>query len=209
MPIKGINGMEPKLLHTKEGLILATIEVISERGLQGLTTKEVAKRQGISESTIFKHYKTKNELLFAVLDYFSQFDQAIMESMKDKKLRPLEAIMYFVDSYVTYYSNYPQITAIIHAYEGFLREPELSNRIKSIFNNRIYNVRLLIEEAKSHNEFKVDLDSEYLASIIIGLERVISLKWRINNYNFSLKDHTLSALKMILDLISNDYYGSK
>jgi len=194
--------MEPKLLPTKEGLILATIEVISERGLQGLTTKEVAKRQGISESTIFKHYKTKNELLFAVLDHFSQFDQAIIESMKDKKLRPKEAIMYFVDSYVTYYSNYPQITAIIHAYEGFLREPELSNRIKGIFNNRICNIRLLIEEAKSHNEFKVDLDSENLASIIIGLERVVSLKWRINNYNFSLKDHTLSALKMLLDLFS-------
>ncbi|EHQ87947.1 TetR/AcrR family transcriptional regulator [Desulfosporosinus youngiae] len=196
--------MGPKLLSTKEGLIIAAIEVISERGLQGLTTKEVAKRQGISESTIFKHYKTKNELLLAVLDHFSQFDQAIIESMEDKKHHPIEAIIYFVDSYVTYYANYPQITAIIHTYEGFLREPQLSKRIKEIFNNRLSTMQLLIEEAKAHREFKADLDSEHLAGIIIGLERLISLKWRINNYNFSLRDHTLSALKMQLDLLSKE-----
>ncbi|HWQ42004.1 MAG TPA: helix-turn-helix domain-containing protein [Desulfosporosinus sp.] len=53
------------------------IEVIDEQGLQGLTTREVAKKQDISESTIFKHYKSKNELILAVLDYFSQYDQAI------------------------------------------------------------------------------------------------------------------------------------
>ena len=202
--MKGINEMGPKLLPTKEGLIIAAIEVISERGLQGLTTKEVAKRQGISESTIFKHYKTKSELLLAVLDHFSQFDQAIIESMEDKKHHPIEAIIYFVDSYVTYYANYPQITAIIHTYEGFLREPQLSKRIKDIFNNRINTMRLLIEEAKAHREFKADLDSEQLAGIIIGLERLISLKWRINNYNFSLRDQTLSALKMQLDLLSKE-----
>ncbi len=46
--------MASKLLHTKEGLIVSTVGVLSEYGLQGLTTREVAKRQGISESTIFK-----------------------------------------------------------------------------------------------------------------------------------------------------------
>lgn len=194
--------MEQKLLHTKEGLILATIEVISERGLQGLTTKEVAIRQGISESTIFKHYRSKNELILAVLDHFSQFDQAIIESLKDKELKPIEAIIYFVDSYVTYYANYPEITAIIHAYEGLMREPELSDRIKSIFSNRTSNIRFLVEEAKRHRNLNSDVDIENLVDIIMGLERVIILKWRINNYNFSLKEQTLSALKMLLNVFS-------
>lgn len=197
--------MEPKLLHTKEGLILAAIEVINEYGIQGLTTREVAKRQGISESTIFKHYKNKNELILAVLEHFSQYDQAIIESMKCKDLKPLEAITYFVDSYVTYYENYPEITALILAFEGLMREPELIDMVKSIFNNRISNIQVLIEEAKQAGEFQVDVDSETLTDIIIGLERVIILKWRISNYNFSLKAYTLSTLKTVLDVFSEIY----
>ncbi|HWQ42154.1 MAG TPA: TetR/AcrR family transcriptional regulator [Desulfosporosinus sp.] len=189
-----------KLLHTKESLILSTIEVISEHGLQGLTTREVAKRQGISESTIFKHYKTKNELMLAVLEYFSQYDQAIIESLGLKEFKPIEAITYFVEAYVTYYENYPEITAISMSFEGLMHEGELSDVSKKIFNKRVNTIRSLIEEAKRQNAISKDVDTASCADLIIGLERVAILRWRLENYNFSLKDHTLTALKMLLEV---------
>ena len=189
-----------KLLHTKESLILSMIEVISEQGLQGLTTREVAKRQGISESTIFKHYKTKNELILAVLEYFSQYDQAIFESLGLKEFKPIEAITYFVEAYVTYYENYPEITAITLSYEGLMREAELSDVVKRIFTKRVNTIQSLIEDAQRQKEIPKDVDTESLADLIIGLERVVILRWRLENYNFSLKEHTLTALKMLLDV---------
>ena len=191
-----------KLLHTKESLILSTIEVISEHGLQGLTTREVAKRQGISESTIFKHYKSKNELILAVLEYFSQYDQAIIESLGLKELKPIEAITYFVEAYVTYYENYPEITAITLSYEGLMHEVELSDVVKRIFTKRVNTIQSLIQDAKRHNEIPKDVDTKSLADHIIGLERVVILRWRLNYYDFSLKDHTLIALKMLLNVFS-------
>ena len=190
-----------KLLHTKESLILSMIEVISEHGLQGLTTREVAKRQGISESTIFKHYKTKNELILAVLEYFSQYDQAIFESLGLKEFKPIEAITYFVEVYVTYYENYPEITAIILSYEGLMHEVELSAVVKRIFTKRVNTIQSLIEDAQRQKEIPKDVDTESLADLIIGLERVVILRWRLENYNFSLKEHTLTALKMLLDVL--------
>ena len=188
-----------KLIHTKESLILSTIEVISEQGLQGLTTREVAKRQGISESTIFKHYKSKNELILAVLEYFSQYDQAIIDSLSLKEFKPMEAITYFVESYVTYYENYPEITAIALSYEGLMHEVELSDVVKGIFTKRVNTVQSLIEDAKCQNEVSKEVNTESLADLIIGLERVVVLRWRLEKYTFSLKKHTLRALKMLLD----------
>jgi len=188
-----------KLLHTKESLILSTIEVISEHGLQGLTTREVAKRQGISESTIFKHYKSKNELILAVLEYFSQYDEAITDSLGLKKFTPIEAITYFVEAYVTYYENYPEITAITLSYEGLMHEVDLSDVVKRIFTKRVNTIQSLIEDAKRENEILKDVNTESLADLIIGVERVVVLRWRLNNYKFSLKQHTLRAIKMLLD----------
>ncbi|MCO5388746.1 TetR/AcrR family transcriptional regulator [Desulfosporosinus sp.] len=188
-----------KLIHTKESLILSTIEVISEKGLQGLTTREVAKRQGISESTIFKHYKSKNELIVAVLEYFSQYDQAIIESLKLRDYTPIEAITYFVEAYVTYYENYPEITAITLSCEGLMCEPELNAVVYNIFIKRFNSVKSLITEAKHKKVLAKEVDPGSMADLIIGLERASVLRWRMDNYNFSLKDHTLSALKMLLD----------
>ncbi|WP_242865749.1 TetR/AcrR family transcriptional regulator [Desulfosporosinus sp. HMP52] len=187
------------LLHTKEGLILSTIEVINELGLQGLTTREVAKRQGISESTIFKHYRSKNELILAVLEYFSQYDNAILESLELKGLNPIEAIFYFVEAYATYYENYPEITSIILSIEGLVQEGELGNVARNKINNRFNTIKSLIEHAKLQKEIPGNVDTEILADFIIGLERVVVLRWRLNNYNFALKEHTLNALKILLD----------
>ncbi|MDD4730008.1 MAG: NAD(+)--rifampin ADP-ribosyltransferase [Dysgonamonadaceae bacterium] len=57
------------MLHRKERLIRTAIEIVDEIGIQGLTTKEIAKRQDVSEATLFRHFASKNELLKAVLDY--------------------------------------------------------------------------------------------------------------------------------------------
>jgi len=104
------------VLHRKDAIVLKAIEIIDETGLQGLSTREIAKRVGISEGTIFKHYKSKNEVLLAVLEHFSAFDDEIIKTIYLRKKTPKEAIIFFVSSYVEYYENYPAITALIELY---------------------------------------------------------------------------------------------
>lgn len=200
--------MLPKLIHTKESLILSTIEVISQKGLQGLTTREVAKKQGISESAIFKHYKSKNELILAVLEYFSQYDQAIIDSLDLREYSPIEAIIFFVEAYVTYYENYPEITAITLSYGGLMCEPELRAVVYNIFSQRVNSIKFLIQEAKHKKVLSADVNPESMADLIIGLERASVLRWRMDNFSFSLKEHTLTALRMLLDAFKYDNRNS-
>ncbi len=143
--------------------------------------------------------KSKNELILAVLEYFSQYDQAIIKSIGLKEFEPIEAITFFVEAYVTYYENYPEITAITLSYEGLMCEPEFSAVVNNIFTKRVYTIRSLIEDAIRQKAIPKDVDPASLADLIIGLERVVVLRWRLGNYNFSLKEHTLTALKMLLD----------
>jgi AcrR family transcriptional regulator len=91
------------LLHRKEYLVLTAIDIIDELGIQGLTTREIAKRQNVSEATIFRHYKNKNDLLLAVLDYYKQFDTDIFQSIQLTQIKPMDAIRYYVMEYAEYY----------------------------------------------------------------------------------------------------------
>ena len=85
-------------------------------------------------------------------------------------------------------------------YEGLMHEVELSAVVKRIFTKRVNTIQSLIEDAQRQKEIPKDVDTESLADLIIGLERVVILRWRLENYNFSLKEHTLTALKMLLDV---------
>ena len=68
----------------KDSIILAVIDIINESGVQGLSTKEIAAKQGISESLLYKHFKSLDEVLVAVIQYYSRFDTMIMNTVQNK-----------------------------------------------------------------------------------------------------------------------------
>ncbi|HYE83493.1 MAG TPA: TetR/AcrR family transcriptional regulator [Clostridia bacterium] len=194
--------MDKSLLHRKEAIIVTSIEVINDYGIQGLSTREVANRQGISEGTIFKHFRTKNELILAILDHYSQYDVDIVESIKLKKLKPKAAIIYFINAFAGYYQNYPQITAITQTYDVLSHDPKLEDKIKGIFMNRYGFFEATIAEGQKTGEITQSIDSEKLAGIIWGSFSTACLRWRLSGYNFPLKDYILTTIETVLKAFS-------
>jgi AcrR family transcriptional regulator len=48
--------------QTKRQILKAALELFRERGLDGTTTKQISKRAGIAEGTLFNYFKTKEDL---------------------------------------------------------------------------------------------------------------------------------------------------
>lgn len=193
--------MMKSILHRKDKLIITTVEVIDEIGIMNLSTREIAAREGVSEATLFRHYKNKNDLLNSVLDYFSQYDNDLYQTTMLRNLSPLESIRFLINTLAEYYENYPAITVITQLMDTLKYEPELEDKVKSIVNLRSQFIMKMIDEAKKRNEISNDLDTENIADIISGTFREICLKWRINR-NFSLKDRITSSINTILIYLS-------
>jgi AcrR family transcriptional regulator len=48
--------------RTKEQILAAALELFRKHGLDGTTTKQISKRAGIAEGTLFNYFKTKEDL---------------------------------------------------------------------------------------------------------------------------------------------------
>jgi AcrR family transcriptional regulator len=110
---------EEKLTEKQRKILLAAIESFSEKGFASTSTSEIAKKAGVAEGTIFRHYKTKKDLLTAIVvpimakvvgpyivndfdkvlnqqyDRIEDFLRATIENRRDvlKKLLPVVKIM--------------------------------------------------------------------------------------------------------------------
>lgn len=63
---------QPHRMHSPDRrlqLLEAALDVFSQRGYSGATTKEIAKNAGVTEAIVFRHFATKHELYNAVLDH--------------------------------------------------------------------------------------------------------------------------------------------
>ena len=98
-------------------ILEAAVEVFAERGFAGTPTAEIAKRAGVAEGTIFKHYKTKKELLIGVVG------PLFFRLVIPKQLEPLQAIFRFphpdVEALLT--ALYQERVAYLHSHARLVR----------------------------------------------------------------------------------------
>jgi len=188
-------------LHRRDSLINTTIDILDDLGIQGLSTREIAKREGISEATLFRHYKNKNDLLVAVLDYFSKFDEDLFHSVKLMNLNSYAAIRFYIGSSVEYYENYPALTSIMQLLYAFRYEKDLTDKVNEILSNRYNFIKNLINEGKDKGEILDVSQSDKLTDLICGVVLEICLRWRCSGCKFSLKQQTI----VTLDLVFNAY----
>ena len=57
-------------LNTKERILDAAIDLISRKGFEAVSIREIAREVGIRESSIYNHFKSKEEILDTIIDYF-------------------------------------------------------------------------------------------------------------------------------------------
>lgn len=185
------------IIHRKERIIFTAIDVISELGVQSLSTKLIASKENISESTVFKHFQNKNILMLAVLDYYAQYDLDIFESIQLKRLSAVEGLRYYIEAYTAYYENYPAITAITQGLNEMRYNEELIDRVDEILNARTNCLLELVKACCRENALNHAVEPELVVDIILGTVNGIILRWRSEQFKFVLKDRCLKALEQI------------
>lgn len=58
---------EEKLTEKQKGILAAATELFAEKGYAATSTSEIAKKAGVAEGTIFRHYKSKKDLLLTIV----------------------------------------------------------------------------------------------------------------------------------------------
>ncbi len=64
--IRLTEGDDQKKTDKQAKILEAAIEIFSEKGYAATSTSEIAQKAGVAEGTIFRHYKTKKDLLLSI-----------------------------------------------------------------------------------------------------------------------------------------------
>ncbi|MBU8878511.1 TetR/AcrR family transcriptional regulator [Bacillus sp. FJAT-29790] len=70
--LSDLPNAEVSMTEKQLSIISAAIEIFSEKGFASTSTSEIAQKANVAEGTIFRHYKTKKDLLLTIPDYVSK-----------------------------------------------------------------------------------------------------------------------------------------
>lgn len=122
---------------------------ISKYGIQNLTIKTLAEDIGLSEPALYRHFKSKNEILSSLLEYFKtemkSRIQSISFKLTDTAGNKLRAIF---NSQLQTFTNKPAIVSVIFAEGIFQYEENLSIKVSEIMSLMQENVYVNIKSGQ-------------------------------------------------------------
>jgi len=122
--------------NTRERLLEAGLKIFSEKGFLGATTKEIAKEAGVAEVTLFRHFRSKENLFAETINRYS-FLPKLKEILPLIKGDPPEtALKKIAREFLNVLESKKKLIRIMHT--DFHRYPDYIKKIhESIIENII------------------------------------------------------------------------
>ncbi len=152
-------------------IIRKSIKIIACKGIQGLTIKNLAKEIGISEAAIYRHFKSKTDILLAILKNFENMSAFMEESLKSIDDSAYKKINLIFSNIVEIFSKEPSHISVIFSEEIFKSEEVLKTMIRKIMEQKEQAVENIISEGQKRGEVRNDVDNKSLAIIVMGTFR--------------------------------------
>jgi AcrR family transcriptional regulator len=154
---KRANGSS--VVVTRERLLDAAAQTFASDGLRGATTREIARQAGVNEVTLFRHFKSKEQLLRAVLQRGLAAEVAIMDQHSSWKENLRESMEKYAHHY---YSHMEKKKGIARA---FLAEAQVLPRsMQTMIADVIRPVRerliFILTDAQKAGKVRSDLNVE-------------------------------------------------
>lgn len=183
-------------------IIVKTLELINESGLQGFTTKNLSREMGISEPAIYRHFKNKHEILLSAIRYSGANILKIFEKLNDETLTDFERILMFYNDQMELFATNLELSAIVFSEEFFRGDRELMDEAIIILQEVENNLKAIVETCQKKGSIRDDASSEYIVLMIMGMVRHHVRKWRLQYYKKDIKKESREACEFVRTILT-------
>src|SRR3954469_12255965 len=147
----------------RAAILDATRELLMEGGVQRLTIEGVAARAGVAKTTIYRRWRSRDELAFAVL--LELVDLLAVPDTKDTR----QELIYLVESVVRVLDS----TMVGGIMRGLVSDLAADPERQELFRDRVVGARVgelrtVVERAVERGDLRADTDVDLTYELLLG-----------------------------------------
>jgi len=192
-----------KLIKKRKNQILDAAEIpFSKYGFSKTTTDKIMQLAKLGKGTIYRYFKNKKDIFFAVID--RGLDRLKEEMLKnteriDDVLKRIEAA---VKTYLSFFEkNADLVNILLYEQAGF--QERIAKRYLEHYYGNIDKIKTTFKEGISQKLIK-NIDIETAIGILTSILNGLVYRWRIEGKKFRLTQKTPLILKIFFTGIVKD-----
>lgn len=144
------------------------VELAAEQNPSEITTSAIAKRMGLTQGALFRHFPTKDAILQAVMEWVAEQLLSRVDKAAEAASSPLQALEAVFMAHIDFVVQRPGVPRIIFGELQRAEETAPKRLVQTIVRRYGERLHRLIEAGKANGELDPALDSEAAAILFIG-----------------------------------------
>jgi AcrR family transcriptional regulator len=182
----------------KDQIVNAAKKLIIKHGSENLTIRAIAREVGLSEGALYRHFKSKRDILSLLADTIEA------DLLGDIKVSNIEGESYskILDSilrgHLSAIKQRQGISFQVIAMCISFGDKKLNKRLSEIINKYIEEIKSLLRRGVESGELRENLDLDGTALLFFGMIQSLVNIWTLSNYEMNLEESyesTWNALK--------------
>ena len=187
-------------------IIEAATKRIDEHGIQDLTIKTLAADLNLSEAALYRHFKSKNEILLGLLTYFiEEMKDRLDVILSNKDRSPSELLKDLFDSQLKTFVQKPSVVSVIFSESIFQFNRELSSTVSSMMELMQNHIETIVKKGQANGSFSKIVGVSTTTTIIMGGMRITVLKWKLSGHKSDLIKDGNKVLNGILKMVETNH----
>jgi AcrR family transcriptional regulator len=204
---------------TKQKIFDTAVDLFSRKGFSGVSVREIARNVGVKESSIYNHYKNKDDILSTIFDFFqTQMQQATptKEYLQDK-ISTIPPEKFWEKGLANFQraTQTPQIQKIskIVLLEMFQNDRARDIALEEFFTRQQNLAVMIFEIMQEKNLIQKNADPRVLALeytyAMLGLQFEYNILSNWNMDTGKVQQKMLSHIRFISEIAQNTKGGEK
>jgi AcrR family transcriptional regulator len=161
-----------KRLSTEERqseIIRVAVDLAAEKGVDRVTTQDMADAMHLTQGAIFRHFATKDDIWEAVIHWIRERLMGVLDKAAADATDPLNAIERMFLAHIAFISKHPAIPRLLFSELLHKKNSKLRHLIQEIISGYEAKIAGLLEAGKTQLLVPAELDTQSAAVLYIGM----------------------------------------
>ena len=183
----------------KDQIMNAAEEVFSQKGFSDARMEDIAEETGLSKGTLYLYYKSKDDLIIAILDRIFQHEFRTFENLDFASMSATDAIWTFAETTSNDVKMMMRLLPITYEFMGLaFRNKFVQKAFKTYLNHYLDILTPIIQHGIDTGEFR-PADAKEVAIAMGAIMEGTLLLWVYDNSLIEPEKHLRSGMKLLLE----------
>lgn len=144
------------------------VELAAEQNPSDITTAAIAKRMGLTQGALFRHFPNKDAILSAVMEWVAERLLARVDKAVQSIESPIAALQAMFMAHVGFVAEHPGVPRMLFGELQRAGDTAPKRMVQTLISRYGERIRKLIEAGKAAGEMNPKLDTEAAVSLFVG-----------------------------------------